>query len=78
MKHSKALFGVQTADGPGAALKDVLLRPVAEVMFVMYWLAAMKKTKEGRRMLKRGKMSYSLFGKVDGVRESNNKVIVSL
>ncbi|EJF57655.1 COG complex component [Dichomitus squalens LYAD-421 SS1] len=70
-KHTKAFFGIQTVDGPGAALKDVLLKPVAEDVFelvaqrYMYWLSAMKKTEEGLRKLKRGKKSYSLFGKTD-------------
>ncbi|KAI0744038.1 COG complex component [Daedaleopsis nitida] len=68
-KHTKAFFAIQTVDGPGSALKDVFLNPVAEEVFELvaqryiYFLSAMKKTEESLRRLKKGKKSaYSLFG----------------
>ncbi|KAI0373909.1 COG complex component [Pilatotrama ljubarskyi] len=68
-KHTKAFFAIQTVDGPGAALKEDLLKPVAEEVFELvtqryiYFLSAMKKTEESLRRLKKGKKSaYSLFG----------------
>ncbi|KAI0675422.1 COG complex component [Trametes maxima] len=68
-KHTKAFFAIQTVDGPGAALKDDCLRPVAQEVFELvtqryiYFLSAMKKTEESLRRLKKGKKSaYSLFG----------------
>ncbi|KAI0645824.1 COG complex component [Trametes meyenii] len=68
-KHTKAFFAIQTVDGPGAALKDDCLRPVAQDVFELvtqryiYFLSAMKKTEESLRRLKKGKKSaYSLFG----------------
>ncbi|KAI0775843.1 COG complex component [Trametes elegans] len=68
-KHTKAFFAIQTVDGPGAALKDAFLAPVATDVFELvtqryiYFLSAMKKTEESLRRLKKGKKStYSLFG----------------
>ncbi|RPD78692.1 COG complex component [Lentinus tigrinus ALCF2SS1-7] len=68
-KHTKAFFAIQTVDGPGSALKDTFLKPVAEEVFevvaqrYIYFLSAMKKTEESLRRLKKGKKStYSLFG----------------
>ena len=68
-KHTKAFFAIQTVDGPGAALKDAFLQPVAEEVFevvaqrYIFFLSAMKKTEESLRRLKKGKKStYSLFG----------------
>ncbi|KAI0709565.1 COG complex component [Cerioporus squamosus] len=68
-KHTKAFFSIQTVDGPGSALKDTFLKPVAEEVFevvaqrYIYFLSAMKKTEESLRRLKKGKKStYSLFG----------------
>ena len=68
-KHTKAFFAIQTVDGPGSALKDAFLKPVAEEVFELvtqryiYFLSAMKKTEESLRRLKKGKKStYSLFG----------------
>ncbi|KAL1945811.1 hypothetical protein VTO73DRAFT_1813 [Trametes versicolor] len=68
-KHTKAFFGIQAVDGPGAPLKDALLAPVAREVFELvtqryiYFLAAMRKTEESLRRLKKGKKStYSLFG----------------
>lgn len=68
-KHTKAFFGIQAVDGPGAPLKDALLAPVARDVFeivtqrYIYFLAAMRKTEESLRRLKKGKKStYSLFG----------------
>lgn len=72
-KHTKAFFGIQTVDGPGCALKDSLLAPVAEEVFevvaqrYIYFLSAMKKTEESLRRLKKGKKAtYSLFGASKG------------
>ncbi|TFK92716.1 COG complex component [Polyporus arcularius HHB13444] len=68
-KHTKAFFAIQTVEGPGSALKDTFLKPVAEEVFeviaqrYIYYLSAMKKTEESLRRLKKGKKStYSLFG----------------
>ncbi|KAI1795580.1 COG complex component [Ganoderma leucocontextum] len=72
-KHTKAFFGIQTVDGPGSALKDSLLAPVAGDVFELvaqryiYFLSAMKKTEESLRRLKKGKKAtYSLFGASKG------------
>ncbi|KAI9067294.1 COG complex component [Trametes sanguinea] len=68
-KHTKAFFAIQTVDGPGSALKDEYLKPIAEEVFdvvterYIYFLTAMKKTEESLRKLKKGRRSaYSLFG----------------
>ncbi|KAH9892690.1 COG complex component [Cubamyces lactineus] len=78
-KHTKAFFAIQTVDGPGAALKADLLRPIAEEVFELvtqryiYFLAAMKKTEESLRKLKKGKRTaYSLFGGA-GAREDDGR-----
>ncbi|KAI0335101.1 COG complex component [Cubamyces sp. BRFM 1775] len=84
-KHTKAFFAIQTVDGPGAALKDDLLRPIAGEVFELvtqryiYFLAAMKKTEESLRKLKKGKRTtYSLFGasarEDDGGRGDEEKI----
>ncbi|KAH9948954.1 COG complex component [Amylocystis lapponica] len=64
----KAFFGIGSADGPGAALKDEFLQSYAEEVFeivtqrYIYFLSAMKKTEESLRRLKKGKKSaFSLF-----------------
>ncbi|CDO69140.1 hypothetical protein BN946_scf185042.g42 [Trametes cinnabarina] len=68
-KHTKAFFAIQSVDGPGSALKEEYLKPVAEEVFdivterYIYFLTAMKKTEESLRKLKKGRRSaYSLFG----------------
>ncbi|KAI0823373.1 COG complex component [Trametes gibbosa] len=68
-KHTKAFFGIQAVEGPGAAMKDGYLTPVAGEVFELvtqryiFFLSAMKKTEESLRRLKKGKKStYSLFG----------------
>ncbi|KAH9858848.1 COG complex component [Lenzites betulinus] len=68
-KHTKAFFGIQSVEGPGAALKDTFLASVATDVFELvtqryiFFLSAMKKTEESLRRLKKGKKStYSLFG----------------
>ncbi|OSD06996.1 COG complex component [Trametes coccinea BRFM310] len=68
-KHIKAFFAIQSVDGPGSALKDEYLKPIAEEVFdvvterYIYFLSAMKKTEESLRKLKKGRRSaYSLFG----------------
>ena len=79
-KHTKAFFAIQAADGPGAALKAELLRPIAEDVFELvtqryiFFLAAMKKTEESLRKLKKGKRTaYSLFGAAAGGREDDGR-----
>ena len=83
-KHTKAFFAIQAVDGPGAALKDPFLKPVAEEVFELvaqryiYFLAAMKKTEESLRRLKKGQRStYSLFGsssREDDARADEEKI----
>ncbi|KAI8993989.1 COG complex component [Trametes punicea] len=83
-KHTKAFFAIQTVDGPGSALKDEFLRPIAEEVFenvterYIYFLSAMKKTEESLRKLKKGRRSaYSLFGssgKEDDGRADEEKI----
>ncbi|KAI0688177.1 COG complex component [Cytidiella melzeri] len=65
----RAFFGIGSADGPGAAMKDKFLQSYAEEVFenvaqrYIYFLTAMKKTEESLRRLKKGKKSaFSLFG----------------
>ncbi|KAH9929602.1 COG complex component [Epithele typhae] len=83
-KHTKAFFAIQTVDGPGSALKDAYLKVVAEEVFeivaqrYIYFLAAMKKTEESLRRLKKGQRStYSLFGsssREDDARADEEKI----
>ncbi|EED79251.1 predicted protein [Postia placenta Mad-698-R] len=65
----RTFFGVGSADGPGAPLRDELLQSYAEEIFeivtqrYIHFLSAMKKTEESLRRLKKNKKtSYSLFG----------------
>ncbi|KAI0084912.1 COG complex component [Irpex rosettiformis] len=86
----RAFFGIGTADGPGAAVKDDFLQSYAEEVFenvaqrYIYFLTAMKKTEESLRRLKKGKKSaFSLFGsstpgKDDDGRADEEKIRVQM
>ncbi|KAJ3575095.1 hypothetical protein NP233_g1321 [Leucocoprinus birnbaumii] len=65
----KAFFAIGASDGPGKALKDVYSKEFSQEIFdnvaqkYISYLAAMKKTEESLRRLKKGKKStFSLFG----------------
>jgi len=65
----KAFFGIGASDGPGRALQGAYLREYSQEVFsnvaqrYMSFLAAMKKTEESLRKLKKGKKTtFSLFG----------------
>ncbi|KAL1672422.1 hypothetical protein EV122DRAFT_271632 [Schizophyllum commune] len=67
-KPVKTYFGINTTEGPGSPLKD-LVHPFAVEIFETvaerygYYVTAMRKTEESLRRLKKGrKTTFSLFG----------------
>ncbi|ETW80755.1 hypothetical protein HETIRDRAFT_154913 [Heterobasidion irregulare TC 32-1] len=80
LRPVKAFFAIGTAEGPGQALKSNYLKSYSEEVFenviqrYIYYLAAMKKTEESLRRLKKGKKStFSLFGNATTDKDDDNR-----
>ncbi|TFY83578.1 hypothetical protein EWM64_g449 [Hericium alpestre] len=78
LRPMQTFFGIGAADGPGKALKDQFLKSYVEEIFenaiqrYIFYLAAMKKTEDSLRRLKKGKKSnFSLFGSSTAANDDN-------
>ncbi|TRM69862.1 oligomeric golgi complex component, COG2-domain-containing protein [Schizophyllum amplum] len=64
----KTYFGINTTEGPGSPLKDLVQKFAVEIFETVaerygYYVTAMRKTEESLRRLKKGrKTTFSLFG----------------